>query len=124
MGLNPGFNTGSLFHLFCLTAVIRNLIPRFDNRLVTAPAQRQIDSILSPCIGLSIGNRIHANADTHGHGHFISNVNLPDFIQNGKTAGLNRRHMFMIHNKGVSVLFHLCDDGIIRLHVLGYLSLD
>ena len=89
MGLHTGFHTGSLFHLLRLTAIVGDFISGFNNRLITAAAKSQINGILRPCIGLSIGNSIHPHTDTQCDRHFITYVNLPNFIQNGKTAGLD-----------------------------------
>jgi len=117
MGLHTGLDTGSLLDLFRLSTIVRNLVSGFDNGLIAAPSKGQINGILGPSKGLAVGNGIHSHTDAHGHRHFITDVDLPDFIQNRKAAGLNRRHVLMIDHKNIPILLHLGYNGIIGLHI-------
>ena len=89
MGLNTRFNTRPFLNLFCLTAIIRNLITGLYDSLITAASQSKVNRILGPRIRLSIGNSIHSHTDAQCNRHFITNVDLTHLIQNGKPAGLN-----------------------------------
>ena len=62
--LYSGFDSGSLFHLLCFTAVISNLLTILDNNLVATASKCHLDRDSGIFIILQIGSSIKPHTDT------------------------------------------------------------
>ena len=65
-------------------AEISNVIAVADDNLVTATAEREIDGKTRVIHVRTVGSLPHTDADTHGHGHIVTDIDRLDLLENAE----------------------------------------
>ena len=112
LSLDTGLDTGVFLDLTCLAAIIDNIIRRFHDRLITAPAQGQIDRIAGKLIILRIGKPVYAETKAQSDRYFISDTHLFDVFQNVKMSGLKFMQRLFAQNDQELVFLDLAADAV------------
>ena len=81
MCLNPRFYTGVALHLFCLASKICNVLTIFDNDLIAAPSECQINCRTCLLIVLVIRSPLDTDTDTQRNRHLIANFDRLDIFK-------------------------------------------
>ena len=113
MGFYSCFYAGRLFKLQALASKIGCLMGIFDDDLISAASQSQIDS--SPCQLLAFGKTGCAYAKAHGQcdRHLISDLYRLDILQDIKSVFTQLIKGSLRHGDEKLVLFKALYDGII-----------
>ena len=82
--LYAGLNSCVFLYLLALSAIIGYCFRRLYNCLISASSKSQIDGISGKFIILCVCETVHAETDTDGHCHLVSDINGLDILQEFK----------------------------------------
>ena len=111
-------------HLLALTAEVGNTFRRFDDDLIAATAECQINGSSCKFIILSIGKSVRTDSHTECDRHIVTDVDRLDIFQQVKAVFLQPFQRLFANDDEKFIFFHLLHNTVIGCKIFIEFSLD
>ena len=122
--LDSCLDTGALFDLLGLAAVVNDVVGHLDDRLISASSERKVNRVARELIVLRVGQPVHADADAERDRHFVADVHCFDVGKELEMRLLQLSQRLLPQNDQVLVLLDLAADAVDRRNIFVDLTVD